>query len=89
MNAIEELYFIVGRLEGLLFKSIIKPQDIFFIEGIIENNRYLNAEKIPMEDNEDFFYDEQKFDYKHPFESRYYNDNLDMDQQSQEFWDDL
>jgi len=42
------------------------------------------------EENEDF--EESEFDYNDSYsayDNPYYNDELDMDQQSQDFWDSL
>lgn len=38
-----------------------------------------------LEDEDDY----DHYDYTHSHDSTYYNDSLDMDQQSPEFWDSL
>jgi hypothetical protein len=58
-----------------------------FVQGI-KNNSELFVEEI--KDNYNHYDDYNLYDdYTHPHDSPYYNDALDMDQQSPEFWDSL
>lgn len=45
-----------------------------------------------MYEDEDFNSNEKEYDdndFVHPYDSEYYNDMLDLDQQSDEFWEDI
>lgn len=55
---------------------------------LIKNNEY-RAEDIRRESNSNEYRRQSDDDFISPFESPNYNDALDMDQQSSEFWDSL
>lgn len=83
MNAVDELYYLIGRLESLKNQAPINPTELEFARIIIENNYYFRSTEDATEDPDvdyDVDYDEDPTDWTH------YNDDLDMDQQSPEFW---
>jgi hypothetical protein len=40
MNAYEELYYLLGRLEFLKEKNKIEPSELLFIQPILDRNRH-------------------------------------------------
>ncbi len=55
---------------------------------LIENKAY-QAEDIRRESNHSEYLRQADDDFVNPFDSPYYNDALDLDQQSPEFWDSI
>lgn len=61
-------------------KEIRKNKDLF----VVDNEEYEDESYY-----DDYDHYDSNNDYTHPYDSPYYNDALDMDQQSPEFWDSL
>lgn len=40
MNAIEELYYLLGRLESLKMKNEVRVEELSFARNILEKNQY-------------------------------------------------
>lgn len=58
--------------------------------GISGTNNTDDSDDEFSDDSDDFdYYDDYQDDYPSVYDNPYYNDNLDMDQQSSEFWDSL
>jgi len=60
--------------------EVRQKQDLF----VLDEEEYEDGDYYDDYDNYDYHND-----YTHPYDSPYYNDALDMDQQSPEFWDSL
>lgn len=54
-----------------------------FIRFLHENESLFHKEDLSYDEDSNLDH------YRHPYDSPYYNDSLDMDQQSPEFWDSL
>lgn len=84
MNSLEQLYFLVGKLEALKGKSI-KFNDLSFVLDILEENEYFqNIELTEDEFDEDIdsYIDDYdpSAEYRDDFNSRV-NWDIDLDQQ--------
>jgi hypothetical protein len=76
----------------ILFPDIIidnGEKKVSFTENAIKQN-VVKYDEFMNEGNSNFYDEEDdESDYKHPCSSEYYDDNLDWDQQSPDFWDDI
>lgn len=62
-----------------------------FLQCMSEDREIFNPieEDEPYDDSDEMYDNDYYSDYQSPLDSPYYNDNLDMDQQSPEFWDNI
>lgn len=73
----------------------VKGQDVFIVQvDVVENEEEdISESVVELEDafieEENYSEDDDVVDWGGADDNPYYDDNLDMDQQSQEFWDNL
>ena len=68
------------------FIEIIKLNEGLFL---IDDNNFFDLNEDDFDEQEDDNYSNYDSSEDYSFNDEYYNDNLDMDQQSPEFWDSL
>lgn len=80
MNDLENLYFLVGYLEGLKDKKIVLPKDLNLVKEAIDNNLFFHVE--------DLSYSEEESNSLPMEEPETYNDYNDSYSQDSEGWSD-
>ncbi|MBN1969255.1 MAG: hypothetical protein JW870_07800 [Candidatus Delongbacteria bacterium] len=91
MIPIEELYYLLGRIEGLLLKNSVRPEELRFIEELRDRNPlfYLSKDEDMLNIKVGTPFNNYDYDDNSFCNNRYYNDSLDMDQQGMDFWDSI
>ena len=70
MKGIDELYYITGRLEGLLNNKQVKAKELDFIKEILEENLCFQETN-----QSDFDIEDEEFDYEYDdYDDVYYDD---------------
>lgn len=97
MTTAEELCYLLGRLVSLQSNENIDIKDLHFVKIILDTNPFFHDGELygylPYENDfyyEDghYFYDDYNADDINDSrgENPFYNEILDMDQQSEDFW---
>jgi hypothetical protein len=82
MNDLEELYYLLGKLEGLGSKNTIELEELDFINHIIKNNKYLQCNLNLKSDapvNSDYKVDSYLDDLEYEPEPDLYSGDIDYD----------
>lgn len=89
MNTKELLVYILGYLNGLSTNSKISKEQVLKVKEIIDtfkNNQNSSINQLE-ENTDDDDYDENYYqDNRNDDNDKYYNENLDLDQQDPDFY---